>query len=252
MKHLFSPAGDQALEAAMRHRPLLAFDFDGTLAPIVARHEHARVPKSVSFWLEQLAARTPVAVVTGRSVADVTPRLGFEPRYIIGNHGCEDPAGDVRRPDNVPLDALRRRLADHAATLSAAGVEIEDKHYSLALHYRLARNQALASARIDDVLRKPGPGLKTFGGKCVVNVAPADAPDKGDAIASLVRRAGTDTALFIGDDLNDESVFARATLDWLTVRIGRDFPASAARFFLDSRSEVTPLLQKILALLRSP
>ncbi|MEO8165240.1 MAG: trehalose-phosphatase [Betaproteobacteria bacterium] len=252
MRHLFSPEGDQALEAAMRLRPLLAFDFDGTLAPIVARHEEARVPKAVSVWLEQLAARSPVAIVTGRSVADVAPRLGFEPRYIIGNHGCEDPAGDMRRPDTAALDTLRQRLAAQAAALSKAGVEIEDKRYSLALHYRLARNQALASARIDEVLRTLESGLKTFGGKCVVNIAPADAPDKGEAIISLVRQSGTASAVFIGDDINDESVFAGAPVEWLTVRIGRDFPGSAARFFLDSRSEVTPLLQKILALLRSP
>ncbi len=252
MKHLFSPEGEQVLKATIRLHPLLAFDFDGTLAPIVARHEDARVPKAVSFWLEQLAARMPVAIVTGRAVADVAPRLGFEPRYIIGNHGCEDPAGHMRLPDTAPLDALRRRLAEHAAALGEAGVEIEDKRYSLSLHYRLARNQARASARIDEALSALDPGLKTFGGKCVINVAPADAPDKGEAIAALVRQAGTDAALFIGDDINDESVFTRAALGWLTVRIGRDFPGSAARFFLDSRSEVTPLLQKILALLRSP
>jgi trehalose 6-phosphate phosphatase len=252
VRHLFSPEGEQALEAVMRQRPLLAFDFDGTLAPIVARHDEARVSKAVSRWLEQLSAVSPVAIVTGRSVADVTPRLGFEPRYIIGNHGGEDPADRRSGVSSPALDALRERLAGHAGMLQEAGVQIEDKQYSLALHYRLSRNRALASVRIAEVLGELDPQLKTFGGKCVVNVAPADAPDKGDAVASLVRLAQAGSAVFVGDDVNDESVFLRAGDDWLTVRIGRDAPGSAARFFLDSYSEVATLLQKMLSLLRLP
>src|SRR5690242_16341081 len=90
MRHLFSTEGEQALEAVMRQRPLLAFDFDGTLAPIVARPDEAHVPLEVSHGLAELAQALPVAVITGRSVADVRPRLGFEPRYVVGNHGAED------------------------------------------------------------------------------------------------------------------------------------------------------------------
>lgn len=250
MRHLFSPEGEQALAAVARLKPLLAFDFDGTLAPIVARPDDARVSIAVSRWLDQLSKLASVAIITGRAVADVTPRLGFEPRYIIGNHGSEDPGGRIAAPDLAALDALRARLSEKSEELRAVGVAIEDKRYSLALHYRLARNQEEASARIADVLDQLGPGLTTFGGKCVVNVAPAGAPDKGDAIVSLVEASAAKAAIFVGDDINDESVFARAHDDWLTVRIGRDYPASLARFFLDSHSEMAILLQKILATLR--
>jgi trehalose 6-phosphate phosphatase len=250
MRHLFSTEGDQALEAVMRLQPLMAFDFDGTLAPIVARHGEARVSTAVSTRLQQLARLGPVAIVTGRSVADVSPRLGFDPRFIVGNHGAESPDEAGVRTDAALLDPLRARLAGHAAALANAGVEVEDKRYSLALHYRLARDQALAQARIAEALGDPGPQLKLFGGKCVVNVAAAAAPDKGDAVLALMKLAGTRTALFVGDDVNDEAVFVRAEEDWLTVRIGRDAPRSAARFFLDSHSEIATLLQKMLELLR--
>jgi trehalose 6-phosphate phosphatase len=252
MRHLFSPEGEHALEAVMRLRPLLAFDFDGTLAPIVPRRDGARVSKAVSRWIGELSAVSSVAIVTGRSVADVAPRLGFEPQFIVGNHGGEDPAGCLPPGEGSRLDPLRGRLARHAAALSEAGVQVEDKQYSLALHYRLARNRALANARIFEVLGELGPDLRTFAGQFVVNVVPAGAPDKGEAVASLLRASGAAAAVFVGDDLTDETVFARAEYDWLTVRIGREDRACSARFFLDSHSEVATLLQRMLLLLRQP
>lgn len=239
------------MAVVLSRRPLLAFDFDGTLAPIVARPDDARMSAAVSRWLAQLARVGPVAIVTGRTVADVAPRLGFEPHYVIGNHGGENPGARMPPARAGALDGLRRRLVQHAGVLRAAGVQVEDKQYSVALHYRLARDQALAGASIAKVLAELEPELRTFGGKRVVNVAPADAPDKGEAIASLIRLAGTDGAVFVGDDINDESVFTRAEPGWLTVRIGRDYPASLARFFLDSHSEMATLLQKMLSLLQA-
>ena len=75
MRHLFTPEGEAALAAVMRLAPVLAFDFDGTLAPIVARPDQAHVPPPVSEGLAHLAQRLPVAVISGRSVADVRARL---------------------------------------------------------------------------------------------------------------------------------------------------------------------------------
>lgn len=249
MRHLFSSEGENALHAVMRLRPLLAFDFDGTLAPTVPRHHEARVSRAVSRWISQLSAIGPVAILTGRSVADVSSRLGFVPRYIVGSHGGEAPAG-LRGGSAGALDAVRDRLAWHAASLYEAGVQIEDKHHSLALHYRLSRDHSLASKRIAEALGESHASLRIFSGKCAVNVVPADAPDPGEAVAALVRACGAGAAVYVGDDRNDEPVFARAECDWLTVRIGREDRHSRAHFFLDSPSEVATLLQKMLALLK--
>src|SRR5574337_1929491 len=117
MRHLFSPAGQAALEAIVRRRPLLVFDFDGTLAPIVDRPDDARLPREVAPLLAALARRLPLAVVTGRSVADVRDRLGFDPGVIVGSHGAED--GDATTAAaTAALDRLRQR---------SAGVTAEDK-----------------------------------------------------------------------------------------------------------------------------
>ena len=248
MKRLFARDGRRALQEALRADPLLAFDFDGTLAPIVERPDQARVASGVSDRLGRLAQLRPVAVVTGRTVADVAQRLGFAPRFIIGNHGAEDPDGGLQ-PDPARLDRLRSHLAAHAAALRDGGVQLEDKRFSLALHYRLAADRRRAVALIEALLDGLDPGLRRFGGKCVVNVVLADAPDKGDAVVSLVRRAGCRAAVFVGDDVNDEAVFARASPDWLTVRVGRGDRRSRAAFFLADHSEVEVLLDSMLGLL---
>jgi trehalose 6-phosphate phosphatase len=248
MRHLFTPDGERALAEVMHRHPVLAFDFDGTLAPIVPRPDEAHVPEAVAHGLAELARGLPVAVVTGRSVADVRGRLGFTPTWVIGNHGAEDP--DVGPPSvaSQALDALRHRIGAHADMLVDSGVEVEDKRYSIALHYRLAPDKGRALVCIEELLQGIEPALRRFGGKCVVNVMATGLPDKGDAVASLVHRAAADTAVFVGDDVNDEAVFMRAEPHWLTVKIGRDDPLSRAMFFLDTEAELAVVLQKMLAL----
>lgn len=248
MQHLLTAAGEAALAAMVRRPMLLAFDFDGTLAPIVARPELVEVPTGVSDRLRRLSAHTTVAVITGRSLADVQPRLGFEPRYLVGNHGAEGALkGAALAPDWS--SAVHARLAEHRAPLDAAGVTVEDKGFSLALHYRLAPDPDAAVRVIEAALEGLSASHRVFGGKCVLNVAPAGAPDKGDALQQLVREAQVTSALFVGDDVNDEPAFERADPHWVTVRIGREGPPSAARFYLEATGEVEQMLERILALL---
>lgn len=247
MKHLFSADGEAALADCMANRPLLAFDFDGTLAPIVARPDDARVPIAVAQRLQRLAARLPVAIISGRKVDDVRERLLFVPAHIIGNHGAEDPLHGIDEAARGALDVLRERLAADGQALAAAGVLIEDKGASLALHYRLARDRPTAVAAIGAFIRDLDPQLRSFGGKLVCNVVAAAARDKAQALADLVARCRAEAALFVGDDANDEPVFQRREPAWLTVRIGQDDPQSAARFFLSSQSELPLLLDRMLA-----
>ena len=250
MQHLFSPEGEAALATALRQRPLLAFDFDGTLAAIVARPDDARISQAVSARLKALSARLPLAIVTGRTVDDVRGRLGFEPRFIIGSHGAEDPADpDAAAALAQVLEPVRRQLQARQAELAAAGIQIEDKGASLALHYRLARDREHAQALITELLTPADDAWRVFGGKMVVNVVPAHAPDKADAVHALVAQSQARCAVFAGDDINDEPVFASAPPHWLTIRIGRGERHSRARYFLDSPNEVAMLLERMLALL---
>lgn len=248
MKHLFSADGEAALAARIASRPLLAFDFDGTLAPIVTRPDDARVPLAVAWRLDRLSAILPVAIVTGRTVADVRERLAFTPRFVIGGHGAEDPDGESSDPGPV-FDALRVRLHVRRAELLAAGVTVEDKGHSMALHYRLARDLEGALQMITIALEGLGPELRSYGGKRVVNVVATHAPDKAQAVASLAERCGVSSAVFVGDDINDEPVFALDEPSWLTVRVGRDDPNTRAKFCIDTPGEVAIMLDRMLILL---
>ena len=249
LRHLFSPEGSAALAATMALSPLLAFDFDGTLAPIVARHDDARVPLSVARRLQALAGRLPLAIVSGRSVADIRSRLDFEPRFIVGNHGAENPVAPLQVDSVRALDPVRERFRVQAAELARAGISLEDKHRSLALHYRLAPDRELAHRLVTALLHGLPSDVRVFGGKMVVNVAAAGAPDKAQAVIALIEHAQVQSAVFVGDDLNDEPVFACAQPHWLTVRVGRDDPNSRAMFCLDHFSEVAAMLDRMVVLL---
>ncbi|MDP1901803.1 MAG: trehalose-phosphatase [Rubrivivax sp.] len=248
--HLFGPDGQARLATLLKRRPLLAFDFDGTLAPIVPRPADARLSRAVSTRLRALSAHLPVAIVTGRAVADVRARLDFEPAYIVGSHGAEEAtagAGGAGLPPAPALDGLRALLRRQSDELAALGVTVEDKQLSLALHYRLSRQREQALAFIGDLLAPLAGSLHVFAGKMVVNVSPKDAPDKAQAVHELVARSGASCAFFAGDDVNDEPVFASAPASWLTVRVGCADAASLARYSLDGPHEMAMLLERMLA-----
>jgi trehalose 6-phosphate phosphatase len=245
MPHLFSPEGHRALAAALERSPLLGFDFDGTLAPIVRTPVEARVPLPITRRLQRLAAFLPIAVVSGRSLADLSERLNFQAHYVVGNHGAEN-GGERRTDGQEELDALRGLLQIRGADLRSAGVVLEDKGMSLALHYRLASRPQQALGLIRDLLHPFQGRLRIFPGKMVENVAASGAPDKSDAMHLLVRRCGAPCAVFFGDDVNDEPVFANAPDGWVTVRVGRDDGKSQADFFIDHPSEMAMVLDGML------
>ncbi|MCH2242672.1 MAG: hypothetical protein MK041_12270, partial [Aquabacterium sp.] len=89
MHYLFSEEGSRALDYAAVGRTLFAFDFDGTLAPIVARPEHAHLLPGVGEALSRLAETAPVAVISGRDRATLLQRLPPALAYVVGNHGNE-------------------------------------------------------------------------------------------------------------------------------------------------------------------
>lgn len=250
MNHVFGPQGEAALAEVLGRAPLLAFDFDGTLAPIVARPDRARVELPTAMRLARLGEKLPVAIVTGRALADVRHRLGFTPRFIVGNHGAEDDGDDGNAGAMAALakslDPLRELLRSRAPDLAGVGVTVEDKGLSVALHYRLSRRRHAAAVLLHQLLDPLPPQWRRFPGKMVVNVAPAAAPDKADAVHRLVARCGADCAVFAGDDANDEPVFASAPDHWLTVRVGRDDPHTRAHFVLDGPHEMASLLQRML------
>ena len=247
MRYLFSSEGQQAIAEVVARRPLLAFDFDGTLAPIVPLPHEARLSLAVADRLRLLSLKLPVAIITGRAIADVRPRLHFNPQYVVGSHGAEDHLDEAgaKLLANA-LEPLRAALIADQEALKSAGVTVEDKVQSIALHYRLARRRDAARALIDSVLRPFSEQMHVFSGKMVVNAVARGAPDKAVAVRRLIERSGASSVLFAGDDVNDEPVFAAAKPDWLTVRVGRGLAPSQAKYFVDGPQDIAMLLESLL------
>ena len=256
-KPLLGPEGLKAIDRALAQRPLLAFDFDGTLAPLVDHPDDARVPAALEPQLARLSELADVAIISGRALADLRKRLGFRPLHVVGNHGAEggtvDPAEAAAlaaQTDHL-LNTLRAHLVTQRQNLDACGVEIEDKGRSLAIHYRRAPDALRARAAIDTALEACDPRLEIYGGHDVVNIVNAAAPDKGRALLAMVQAGGYGSALFVGDDVNDESVFSRALPDWVTARIG-EAPESQAQWRLGSVAEMPALVDYLISRLASP
>lgn len=244
-QYLFSDEGKAAIATCLARRPLLAFDFDGTLAPIVHQPDLASPSPAVAAAMTRLCALAPVAVVTGRAIADAQRRLGFTPRHVVGNHGAEGRGGEYTGIPQLAPQAWRDALAALAADFEVFGIAVEDKGQSITLHYRQAADPDQARRMIEAAAAGLRPAPRVIGGKAVVNLLPAGAPDKYAAISGLLALEGRSTAIFIGDDLTDDAVFEQAPPDWLTVRVEPD-GSTRARFFLPAQAEVEAFVQTLI------
>jgi len=248
VRYILSPANREVLAQMAWSNVLLAFDFDGTLAPIVAEAEKASLPSATRALLDGLALRYPCAIISGRARDDVLERVrGIQFWSVVGNHGLEPSFRDGRYVDDVR--AWRRKLERRLG--HAEGVSVEDKAYSLAIHYRQSRRKREALAAVREAIR-PLTDARVIRGKAVVNLVPQGAPHKGVALEKLRARYGCDTALYVGDDQTDEDVFA---LDQpgrlLGIRVGRS-TRSAASYYLKDQAEVAALLRVLLNLRPAP
>jgi trehalose 6-phosphate phosphatase len=243
MRDILSPEADQVLEDVARRRMLLAFDFDGTLAPLVDDRAAARLPASTRRLLRIVSVFYPCAVVSGRSRADLLPRLtGIPLAAIVGNHGAEAGHGPV--DGTVRKTVIGWRESVSAALQGVDGVDIEDKGLSLALHYRRARDLGAARRAVGAAAMALA-GARVFGGHAVVNVVPPDVHDKGLAVAALVDRfLPRKRAVYVGDDTTDEDAFACEVVE-VGIRVGR-CPSSAAQYYVAAQERVDELLRALV------
>lgn len=243
MKHLLARKNRALLQDLARKKTLLAFDFDGTLAPIVKDRDAARLRARTLTLLTRLCELYPCAVISGRGRANVQRLLGgARVPYVVGNHGLE-PGGDLAA---ARRDVARACRALHGLSEQDAGIDLEHKQYSLALHYRRCKDKRRARRLIDSAIETLPVAVRVIGGKLVVNLVPAEAPDKGAALQSLRKQAGARVALYAGDDITDEDVFR---LDQpgrlLSVRIGQS-RRSAAEYYLQAQRDIDRLLATLI------
>ncbi len=213
-------------------------DIDGTLLDLAPTPREVWVPPGLANTLSQLHAKTSgaLALVSGRSLNDIDLIFAPEQFPAVGGHGAEmrisidSEAVAVHAP---PMDKeLKRRLASIAKL--SPGILLEDKGYSLALHYRLAPHAEKAIYEAVSLIRAdlPNAPIEVLPGKCVCEIK-----HSGFTKATGVRELMTHEPFrgrrpfFIGDDVTDESVFAiMPDFGGLAFSVGRRAQGVAGHF----------------------
>jgi trehalose 6-phosphate phosphatase len=239
----------RAAVQALAHVPrlLVALDFDGVLAPIVSVPSDARPLPESAAALEELVGLpgTAVALLSGRGRADLAAVSGFgSPIRLIGSHGSEfdDGASLLDDEQRARLDLLAAELRELVD--GEQGVTLEAKPTGVAVHVRNAPPEV--GTRVLDAVRA-GPatwdGIEATPGKAVLDLSVARM-DKGAALDLLREREAADAVLFAGDDVTDETAFARLRPGDVGVKVGPG--DTAAQHRVDAPPDVTTLLQQLV------
>jgi trehalose 6-phosphate phosphatase len=246
MKDVLAPRHHAALEQFVGTpspaKVLLAFDYDGVLAPLVKDPGGARMRDSTRRLLVALGKHWPTAVVSGRAWKDTARFVDGAVRHVVGNHGFE-----LDGPVPVPR-AVVRRVQGWRAQLEeeldgVPGVFFEDKVSTLAVHYGLTRTWRRSGQAVQQAANRLE-GTRLIGGKKVLNVLPREFPSKGDAIRTLLARHKLAGALYAGDDVTDEDAFAVGPPLVFGVHVGAG--NSLAEWRLRTQDEVDRLFEVLL------
>lgn len=236
---------------------LVVLDFDGTLSPIVDDPDAAQLADGAREAIDTLSRITDVAVLSGRHVDDLAPRVDGLAVTLAGGHGTE-----LRTPDGIrePLfdraavrDTLDGLEADLRALVDQAdGWVVEPKPASLAVHDRRVPDEVREELlpRVREVVRARAdepPGWEVLAGKAVTELRPRGI-DKGTALDLLVERL-RGRPLVIGDDVTDEDAFraARRHADGLAVLVADAPRDTAATWRVPDPDAVVTLLRRLAA-----
>lgn len=247
----------------------LFLDYDGTLTPIVRHPSQARLVEGTRRLLRRLSVEEGVwvAVVSGRALEDVRRMTGVNRICYVGNHGLELEGPNLRyvNPMAKKCRPVLRRIAHRLkeAVSPIPGAWIEDKGFTLTLHFRQAApaGKKLARGVFQGVVRpyREKKQVRITAGKEVFEVRPPVRWTKGTAVswllarqelAGLARRAalspGPVLPVYIGDDLTDEDAFRALGKRGISVAVGAGNPLTRAQYRVRSSSEAVRFLSRLL------
>jgi trehalose 6-phosphate phosphatase len=235
-------------------RVLLFLDYDGTLVPIERTPDLAVLPPRRKRALAALSERTFVCIVSGRSLADISRRVGLDGLAYIGNHGLEAKWGrrswiHPQAKKRLPiLGRLLKRI--EARTGRFPRLLIENKGVTGSLHFRRldpALVPPLRRIAIEEVRLTLG-SFVVSEGKKVLEIRPDIVWDKGAGIRKImdwISLRKDALPIFIGDDRTDEDAFRELGTELVTVHVGKG-KRTRARFRLADVGEVWEFLGRCL------
>jgi len=230
-------------------------DYDGTLAPIVSHPEDASLSDSMRQTLRSLAARLPVAILSGRDLDDVRGRVLVDGIVYAGSHGFDiASAGGLRRElGGAYLPVLEAAENDLREALDdIAGAQLERKHFSVAAHYRnVNENDAGRVALAVEAVAAKHRELRRIDGKKVYELVPDIDWNKGKAVLWLLEtlevERGKALPIYIGDDRTDEDAFSALEKRGIAILVNEHPQVTAANYCLNNPEEVERFLKELIA-----
>ena len=232
-------------------RSLLLFaDFDGTLSPFEDSPEKAQLLPGMKGVLLRLLGRKGLvlAIISGRSLLDLEPRVGIPGLIYAGNHGLE-----IRGPRCSYIEpgaasqrlALSALVADLEARLqSVEGALVEDRGLTACVHYRLVApsQRELVHQAIQAATAAAAGKFLVTAGVLLHDIRPDVLGNKGTAVRWIRERMSLNNALaiYLGDDCSDEDAFT-VLPDAVTIRVG-GATQTAARYYVPGPAEVRDFL----------
>ncbi len=253
------PDGLQALGIVTGRHPAVFFDFDGTLSDIVEKPDSAHLVEGAADALTSLTTHCPVAILSGRDLADVQQRIGLPGIWYAGSHGFELTGPDGAHHQNADAAASIPVLAEAAAGLAdqlghIPGVVVENKRFGVAVHFRNAARERVGE--VAAAVRRAGQrsGLRVTTGREVIELRPNVDWDKGKTLRWVIDHVRTDEQsgpllpVYLGDDITDEDAFDAVRDDGIgiVVRHADDGDrATAARYALDNPDRVREFTERL-------
>lgn len=188
-------------------------DFDGVIVDIAERPDDVAVPTDVLSLLAVIEARTSgaMAIVTGRSIADLQTHLPLVPRSVIGCHGAEwSLPGEPIYRHPFHGSAAVAALQDRAAVArDLPGVFVEPKPVGVVLHFRQSPEQEAPVRALVQAILREHPDFDAMDAKCAVEIRPGDlGKDTAIAQAMGLPAFARRVPVYIGDDVTDEPALA--------------------------------------------
>ena len=240
-------------EIARRGDRLAVFlDYDGTLTPIVSHPQDAWLSDSMRQTLQSLAARVPVAILSGRDLDDVRGRVHVDGIVYAGSHGFDIAgAGGLRRELGAAyLSVLHTAETELREALEIQGAQLERKHFSVAAHYRnVNEHDAFRVVLAVDAVAARHRELRRMDGKKVYELLPDIDWNKGKAVLWLLETLGVEgrnvLPIYIGDDRTDEDAFRALEKPGVGILVSDRAQETSANYTLRNPEEVERFLQNI-------
>jgi len=253
------PDGLQALDLTTERQPAVFYDFDGTLSEIVEDPDSARLVDGAADALTSLSAACPVAILSGRDMADVRERIGLPGLWYAGSHGFELTGPDGTHHQNPDAAASIPVLAGAAADLAdqlghIPGVMVEHKRFGVAVHYRNAARDRVGE--VAAAVRTAGQrtALRVTTGREVIELRPNIDWDKGKTLRWVLDHirdndgAAPLLPIYLGDDITDEDAFDAVDDDGIAILVRHSDDgdrATAARYALDDPDRVREFTERL-------